>query len=195
VHRVSLVESTLDRAALLRRSHRPKLADIPLSFQYPQYQPYQAPPPGRSDAEHLKLLVVFHYVLAGFTALLSLFPIFHIAMGLAMLSGSGPFGSLGTHPPHGGPDPRWFGWTFVALGSFIILVGETAAVLTLLAGKSIAQRRRHTFCLVVAGLQCMNAPLGTALGVFTFVVLLRPSVKAEFMRPDPGNIPYAAPPT
>ena len=33
---------------------------------------------------------------------------------------------------------------------------------------------------MVAGLNCLHMPLGTLLGVFTFIVLARPSVQALF---------------
>jgi hypothetical protein len=49
------------------------------------------------------------------------------------------------------------------------------------AGRSLARRKRYLFCLIVAGTMCvMCNPLGTVLGVFTIVVLLRPSVKELF---------------
>ena len=41
-----------------------------------------------ADDQHLQLLSIFHYVLAGITALCSLFPIFHFFMGVLMLSGA-----------------------------------------------------------------------------------------------------------
>jgi hypothetical protein len=39
------------------------------------------------DDEHLKLLAIFHYVFAGGAALMGLFPLLHVALGLAMASG------------------------------------------------------------------------------------------------------------
>ena len=40
------------------------------------------------DAEHLKLLSIFHYIVGGITALFSCLFIMHIAMGIAMLTGA-----------------------------------------------------------------------------------------------------------
>ena len=40
----------------------------------------------------------------------------------------------------------------------------------------LRQRRHRTFSMVVAGFNCLYMPLGTVLGVFTFVVLSRDSV-------------------
>jgi len=47
------------------------------------------------------------------------------------------------------------------------------------------------FCLIVAGIICIFMPLGTILGVFTIIVLVRPSVKAMFegqATVDPENL-------
>jgi hypothetical protein len=48
------------------------------------------------------------------------------------------------------------------------------------AGRSIDLRKRHTLCLIVAGAACLFQPIGLVLGIFTFIVLLRPSVQAAF---------------
>jgi hypothetical protein len=36
------------------------------------------------------------------------------------------------------------------------------------------------YCLVVAGIECIFMPFGTVLGVFTIIVLMRPSVRNLF---------------
>ena len=61
----------------------------------------------------------------------------------------------------------------------------TLAVLLFLTGRNIDRRRHHTFCLVVACVECLFLPLGTVLGIFTIAVLLRPSVKGLFGVPGP----------
>ena len=38
------------------------------------------------DEEHLRLLSIFHFVVAGMTALFALFPIIHLLIGLAIVS-------------------------------------------------------------------------------------------------------------
>jgi hypothetical protein len=129
-------------------------------------------------ARQLDLLAVFHYVLAGITALFALFPVLHLAMGIWMVSGGfpEPAATSGETPM----DPQVFGWFFVALASFLIVCGLALAALLAVAGRRLKQRRSHTFCLVVAGLACLNMPLGTVLGVFTLVVLTRPDVRQAF---------------
>ena len=51
-----------------------------------------------------------------------------------------------------------------------------------LTGSSLKQRRRRTLCFVVACLMLPSFPLGTILGVFTIIVLRRPSVQELFAR-------------
>lgn len=132
------------------------------------------------DAEQIKLLVVFHYVLAGLTALVSCFPIIHLVMGLAMVSGKIPMGPPPTGPGPTPPDVTWMGWIFVAVGALVIVGGWTVALLTFFAGRALSARRSWTFVFVMACVQCLWVPVGTALGVFTIIVLQRPSVKALF---------------
>ncbi|WP_434027528.1 hypothetical protein [[Pseudomonas] boreopolis] len=135
------------------------------------------------DVQQLRLLSIFHYVLAGLTALFSLFPLIHLFMGLAIVTGRMPMEPQGADAPP--MDPRLFGWFFVGFAALFILGGMALAASMAYAGRCIARRRRHLLCLVVAGLSCALMPLGTVLGVFTLVVLLRPQVKALFDAPAP----------
>jgi ABC-type Fe3+ transport system permease subunit len=137
------------------------------------------PPASSQDLEHLKLLALFHYILAGITALFSCFPIFHIVIGILIATGS-----MGETKSQNGPSPQAFGVIFAAFGCAVVAAGWTLATLMFAGGRNIAKRRRHTFCLVVAGLSCLMMPLGTVLGVFTLVVLMRPQVKALFDPPQ-----------
>jgi hypothetical protein len=125
------------------------------------------------DDEHLNLLSILHYVLAGISALFSCFPIIHVAMGILFVVA--PPSSKG-----GGPPPQAFGWIFIIIGSSIILFGWTLAALIFFAGRSLSQRRRYMFCFVIACVMLLSFPFGTALGVFTIIVLQRPSVKDLF---------------
>jgi hypothetical protein len=134
---------------------------------------YLNTPPLSQDQQHLDLLGIFHYVVAGISALFSMIPVIHLAMGLAMVTGHFP------HKP-GEPDPAMFGWIFVAIGAAFILFGLTFSALLAYAGRCLRQRRRYTFCLVMAAISCAFMPFGTVLGIFTLIVLTRPSVKSLF---------------
>jgi hypothetical protein len=126
------------------------------------------------DLEHLRLLSIFHYVVAAMVALFSLFPVIHLVLGIAMLTGQFPE-TPGKEEPFG-----FMGWFFVLFASIWIVCGLTFAVCLFLAGRYLSQRRRYLFCLIVAGLACTFMPFGTVLGVFTILVLVRPSVKELF---------------
>jgi hypothetical protein len=78
------------------------------------------------------------------------------------------------------PAAQLAGWVFVAVGSVISFFGWSLAAATIWAGRNLASQQRWTACLVVAALLCMFAPVGTVLGVFTILVLVRPSVKVRF---------------
>ena len=127
-----------------------------------------------NDEEHLRLLAIFHFVVAGVTALFSMFPVLHLIMGLATVSGK--FDDFQNNQAF----PEAFGWLFVIMALVFIISGLFLAILIAIAGRSLQLRRRRVFCLVVAGLTCMMMPFGTVLGVFTIVVLMRDPVKALF---------------
>lgn len=72
------------------------------------------------------------------------------------------------------------GLLFTVVAGGIILLGWAFAVCVVLAGCSLAARRRYMFCLVMAGIACAFMPFGTVLGVFTIIVLTQPLVKEMF---------------
>jgi hypothetical protein len=127
------------------------------------------------DEEHLRLLSIFHYVVAGIAALFSLFPIIHLVIGLALVFAPHKFDGKGE------PPPVWFGWIFVIFALVFMTLGFTFTGFVLAAGRFLAKRKYYLFCLVMAGVECMFMPFGTVLGVFTIVVLMKDSVKQLFM--------------
>lgn len=132
------------------------------------------------DREHLRLLAIFHWVVAGFAALFSLIPVIHLTIGIAMVSGRFP--EQAAHDT--APVPlEVVGWFFVVIAGIWIVCGLAFAVCLAMAAHSLANHRRRTFCMVIAGLSCAFFPFGTALGVFTLVVLSRDSVRALFATP------------
>ena len=122
------------------------------------------------------MLSIFHYVVAGMQALFACFPIFHFLFGAAMLFFPDKLGDA-----KGGGPPAFAGLFLMGFAGIWILTGLTVAACSIRVGKSLGQRRRYMFCLVMAGIEaalCM--PFGTVLGVFTIIVLMRPSVKQAF---------------
>ena len=136
--------------------------------------------PRQQDAEYLKLLTIFHYVVAGMMALWGSFPIIHFLVGLALL-----FGKFEERQPDG-PPVEIFGLLFAVVSGAMITLGWSLALCTLIAGRNLARRQHYMFCLVMAGIMAVTCmPMGTILGTLTIIVLLRPSVKEAFGVPTP----------
>ena len=133
------------------------------------------------DAQHLRLLSIFHYVVAGLAFLCGCFPIIHVVIGAVIMLRPALFAG-GSQPP----PPALFGAMFLGIGLTIMLLAWLIAALIAAAGWFLAQRRHHLFCLVVAAVECMFMPFGTVLGVFAIIVLSRPAVQALFADP-PGT--------
>jgi hypothetical protein len=129
------------------------------------------------DLDHLRILSIFHYVVGGIVALFACFPLIHLAIGLFALLAPEKM-----NPPHPSDAQmmRLIGVIFVGIASLAITVGWTLAICLFVAGRNLASRRHYTYCLVIAGIACIFMPFGTVLGIFTIIVLMRPSVKALF---------------
>ena len=128
---------------------------------------------GSKDEEHLKLLVIFHYVVAALCALFGSIPLIHVGLGLMMVLRPAFF--MQGH--QGSPPPEWLGFLFIGLGGFIVLSGWGVAVCTLISGRYLAKRKKRMFSFVMAAVLSMFMPFGTALGIFTIIVLNRDSVQ------------------
>jgi hypothetical protein len=138
------------------------------------------------DQEHLRLLSIFHYVVAGMMAFLSCFPVLYVVVGLIMLVASHfSHGPAQRHEP-----PAIVGALFVVIGSLIILAGWVTAGMIALAGRCLGRHQCYFYCLVVAAISCLFMPVGTILGVFTILVLARPGVKQLF---EAGTSPALPP--
>ena len=72
------------------------------------------------------------------------------------------------------------GAIFVGMGLVVLVVGFIYALTTLVAGRGLAKRKWRGFSMFIAGVHCLHMPIGTVLGVFTLIVLLRPSVKSLY---------------
>ena len=79
-----------------------------------------------------------------------------------------------------GPPPAGFFAIFKWIYLFISIVFITGSLPNLLSGLFIRRRINRTFSLVVAGLDCLQVPFGTVLGIFTLIVLLRGTVRERY---------------
>jgi hypothetical protein len=129
----------------------------------------------RKDDEQLQLLAIFHYVLSG----LSLAGEAFIALHYLVMH------TVFTHPEMwqgkggGGPPRALFDiliWVYLFAGAALL----AGLVANALAGTFLRKGRHRTFCLIVAALNCVHVPFGTALGVFTLIVLMRDSVRRRY---------------
>ena len=128
------------------------------------------------DTEQLNLLAIFHYVVAGLAALFSFFPLLYTTIGAIFIFAA----RHGTAKPGEDLPPEFLGWIFAVLGVLLFLIGIAMAICILIAGRSLAPRKRYSFVLVMACIECLFIPFGTILGVFTIVVLSRESVRGLF---------------
>ena len=124
----------------------------------------------RLDADHLRLLSIFHYVVGGLGFLASLFPTIWLVFGIAML-----WGAAEQKPSE--PSPELFGWLLMVFGGVFFLCGLAWSICMVLSGRFLAERQHYTFCLIMAAIACAFTPIGTVLGVFTIIVLSRQSVR------------------
>ena len=151
--------------------------------------PHAVPPlaPGESrdpviqaavNAEHLRLLEIIYYIGGGMTALVSCFFIFHFAFFLMIGLNPHFFNSAGAH--NANPPPTGFFLLFAAIMGAAIVAGWTFGALQIYAGRCLKKRRHRTLILIVAGLETVFIPWGTAIGVWTIIILQRPAVMALF---------------
>jgi hypothetical protein len=123
------------------------------------------------DAEHLRLLRIGYFISAAQTAIFVPFGLLYAGMGLLfsqLPAASSP------------PPPPMVSWVFGLLGTAVALFAGLGTGLKLLTAMRLKQRRWRGLCLLTAGLSCLEIPYGTTLGVWTFMVLGRASVRRAF---------------
>jgi hypothetical protein len=119
----------------------------------------------RLDLEHLKVLSVFYFVATGLAAAGLLLIYGHYALMKGILAQSP------NPPPPGMFTPLM--WMYGIMGTMIGVTG----ILNVCAAFWLRARKHRLFTLGVAIVNCFYMPLGTALGIFTIVVLVRESVR------------------
>jgi hypothetical protein len=147
--------------------HNPGSAAYP-----PAYFAGHVDPQEVIDTEHLRLLRIGYFISAGQTAFMIPFGLMYAGMGV-MISQL-PGGA------HSAPPPAFMSWIMGAFGAFIAGIATLAAVLKVLTGIRLKERRSRLLCQITAALTCLEVPYGTALGVMTFSVLGRPGVQRQF---------------
>lgn len=126
------------------------------------------------DEEHLRLLRISYFIAAGWNLFWVFFPLIYVGIGVVMAL------SMPRAPHSAEPDPRFIGYMFAIIGGVMSAVMTALAVMKFLTARALGRRRSRLLCLVTAGISCFAIPYGAALGVATFLVLLRPSVVEMF---------------
>jgi hypothetical protein len=139
------------------------------------------------DAEHLKILAICHYVLGTLTVAFSTLFLLHFFLGLSLLLHPSWLAASSGQTP-----PPFFGYFLMLVGGAAVLSGWITGGLQIYSGRMLQQHKRRLFSTVVAALSCASVPMGTALGVFTLIVLARPSVKQLYQPAIAGPQPLLA---
>ena len=71
-------------------------------------------------------------------------------------------------------------------------LGQALSISVFISERFLKQRRNYMFSFIFACLACAALPFGTILGVFTIIVLSRPTVKETYGRVSGGSGTLAA---
>ena len=135
------------------------------------------------DLDQLRLLSIFHYVLAGLCIFPLLYGVFYMVIGIF----AGAMIASAPNTNDSGPPAVLFGGIFVIIGLFIVIVSLTIGFLIFKSGRNLSKQTGYTFCFVIACISCVFMPFGTILGIFTLIVLSRDTVKAIFNGQNVSN--------
>lgn len=129
----------------------------------------------RQDEEHLKLLALFFRIYGGLCLLGTCCFSLYVFIGLTAFANPSAF-----KPSRGGNDAEIMGTMFSVVGGIGMLIAAAMGVMFFVSANWIQNRTNWTGIFAMAIVACLNAPVGTALGVFALVVLNRESVKGLF---------------
>jgi hypothetical protein len=141
-----------------------------------------------ADQEQLRLLSVFYFAYGGLAGAFSLIALCFVFVGLIL----GARGAAWWGSPQEQAGAAIAGCAVVAMGACFFVLLAATAVLRVLVGFALRGHRYYILCLVVAGLTCLEIPLGAALGIASLIILVRPSVERLFSGQPPLLPPDAA---
>jgi hypothetical protein len=126
------------------------------------------------DTDEIRLLSVLHFSSAGLAVLGILMLLGHYMLFRTFFDDAQFARNL---PPGVARPPGSFMDIFRWFYAFVALWFAASGVVNIISGLCMRRYRARTFSLIIAGFNCFYIPLGAVLGVFTFVVLLRDSVR------------------
>ena len=122
---------------------------------------------------HLPILSVLHLVYGAVLTIGGLALLFIVLLGgflnsdwLAETSGEAP--------------PVWIGGLLQGLGWVLFVFLEAWGVLNLVSGMNLARQQARTLSMVTGAFNCLSIPLGLVLGIYTFITLSDPEVRAAY---------------
>ena len=125
------------------------------------------------DLDHLKLLGILHTIW-GALAIVggSLFGLLYIVLA-----------SGGNMEVSGNLSPEAARGIFFGIGIVAVVSTAIYGILLIIAGGKLRKQRAYGFCFFVGILDLLTFP-GIVLGIFTLIVLMRPTVKELFKGHD-----------
>jgi ABC-type phosphate transport system permease subunit len=141
------------------------------------------------DLDHLKLLGILHTVWGILSIVLGLiFGLIYIGIGASTMASPNSFSE------DSGISASAFGGIFIGVGIVALIVALIYGILLMMAGGKLRKQQGYGFCFFVAILDLLGFP-SIILGIFTLIVLNRPTVKALFKGGSiPGSTAQAIPP-
>ncbi len=126
-----------------------------------------------ANGEQLNLLSIFNFVMGGLSILLAFVMFVYTAL----------FGYISNKLPyHGGEEAEVVFTIFTSVFGILAIIFLTVGILLIVSGFKLRKRVNRMFSLVVGVLTLPSFPFGTALGVFSIIVLSRPGVKEIYQK-------------
>lgn len=123
------------------------------------------------DVEHLRLLGMYHLIIAGINAVMLL-----LFVLVPLVVGPSYYETMGLPAPP--PEQLLAG----------LLVGGGMLLVIALNGWSLLRRRNRVSCLILSVIECLfSMPVGLIMGISAIVVLRRESVKVLFAQSQPAR--------
>jgi hypothetical protein len=130
------------------------------------------------NKEHLNLLSIFYFVFGGLSLLGAFILLIYTIIIGVVFSNNTVQDAINKEP-----DAKVVGTVFSILSVvflIIFILVLAVGILQIVAGFRIRQKRNRVFNIVIGILALPSFPLGTALGIFTIIVLSRPAVIEMF---------------
>jgi hypothetical protein len=121
------------------------------------------------DLDHLKLLGILHTIW-GLLVILGglLFGLLYIVLA-----------SAGNMEVSGNVSPETARGIFLGIGIAAIVLSTIYGIVAMIAGGKLRKQRAYGLCFFIGILDLLSFP-GIVLGIFTLIVLMRPTVKELF---------------